>query len=121
MPYITKNKKKRNTESERYKKRRKVYNSKLWHDMRMAYLQDHPLSEISQWEGKTALSEHIHHITSFLNVPDELMLNYAYDSNNFIAVTLQEHNRLHNGDLQGCRTKEEIKAKVLQIMKDKQP
>ncbi|MDE5539403.1 MAG: hypothetical protein K2J20_02830 [Bacilli bacterium] len=76
---------------------------------------NHPLSEISEWIGKTALAEDLHHIVSFLDVPEEEMLKYAFDSNNLIAVTRKEHNRLHNGDLKGCRTKDEIKAKVLEI------
>lgn len=113
MAYIYKPKKKQTIDSAKQKKRREIYNSKIWKEMRMAYLQNHPLSEISLWEGKTALTEHIHHITSFLDVPDELLKNYAYDSNNFIAVTSEEHNRLHLGDLRGCKTKEQTKEKVL--------
>ena len=119
MPTINKPKKKKEIQTNKERKRRKIYNSTLWEKMRLAYLQSHPLSEISQWEGKTALTQHIHHIVSFLDVHDELMMQYAYDSNNYIAVTAEEHNRLHNGDLRGCRTKEEIKTLVLRLMRER--
>ncbi len=96
-------------------KRQSVYNTTTWKDMRLSYLMKHPVSEISVWEGKPKLAEHCHHIISFLDVPEDEMLKYAYDSDNLISVTAEEHNRLHNGDLQGCRSKEEIKEKVLKI------
>ena len=119
MPTIYKPKKKREIRTDKEKIRRQIYNSKLWQNLRVCYLQTHPLSEISQWEGKTALAEHIHHIISFLDVPKELIHQYAYNPNNLIAVTQEEHNRLHNGDLRGCTTKDEIRDKVLGLMNDK--
>ncbi len=120
MPTIFKPKKKReyskNPESKR-QKRQQVYNTTTWKNLRLAYLMKHPVSEISVWENSPKLAEHIHHIISFLDVPEEEMLRYAYDTNNLIAVTATEHSRLHTGDLQGCRSKDEIKAKVLEIIK----
>ncbi len=116
MPTIFKPKKKReyNDYNGKRAKRQSVYNTTTWKDMRLSYLMQHPVSEISVWEGRPKLTEHIHHIISFLDVPESEMLKYAYDSNNLLAVTAEEHNRLHNGDLQGCISKEEIKTKVMQ-------
>lgn len=119
MPTIYKPKKKREYQdyNKKREKRQSVYNTARWRAIRLAYLMQHPISEISEWLGETALADDLHHIVSFLDVPESEMLRYAYDSNNLIAVTRQEHNRLHNGDLQGCRSKAEIKAKALEINK----
>ncbi len=119
MPTIYKPKKKReyNDYSGKRAKRQKIYNSKRWKDMRITYLMSHPVSEISEWQGKSALAEHVHHIVSFMDVSDEDVLRYAYDYNNLIAVTAEEHWRLHNGDWQNCKSKDEIKARVLATRK----
>lgn len=117
MPTIYKPKKRREyvDYAGKREKRQSVYNTQRWREMRLSYLMEHPISEISEWLGKTALAEHCHHIISFLDVPEEDILRYAFDYSNLIAVTAEEHNRLHNGDLQGCRSKDEIRAKVLAI------
>ena len=117
MPTIYKPKKKKNIDSASYKKRRKIYNSKLWQDMRIAYMQNHPLCEVCQMEGKSKLSEHVHHLISFVQVPEELMQNYAYDSNNFCSVCAECHNELHNGKLKNCRNKDEIRQKLQDLSK----
>ena len=118
MPFINKPKKKRENEGNR-KERQKVYNTPLWKNMRLRYVMEHPTSEISEWEGKVALTEHIHHILSFMDVPKEQRERVAFDYNNLIAVTQEEHSRLHTGDLKGCRTKEEIRNKVERLMIEK--
>lgn len=118
MPWIKKNKKKREIEKNRIE-RQKIYNTPLWKNMRLRYVMEHPTSEISEWEGKVALTEHIHHILSFMDVPKEQREKVAFDYNNLIAVTQEEHSRLHTGDLRGCRTKEEIRNKVERLMIEK--
>ena len=115
MPWIKKNKKKRENEGNR-KERQKIYQTPLWKGMRLRYVMEHPTSEISEWEGKVALTEHVHHILSFMDVPKERMQEVAFDYNNLIAVTQEEHSRLHTGDLKGCRTKEEIRKRVENIL-----
>ena len=115
MPWIKKNKKKRENEGNR-KERQKIYQTPLWKGMRLRYVMEHPTSEISEWEGKVALTEHVHHILSFMDVPKERMQEVAFDYNNLIAVTQEEHSRLHTGDLRGCRTKEEIRNKVESLL-----
>ena len=113
--WINKPKKKRENEGNR-KERQKIYNTPLWKGMRLRYVMEHPTSEISEWEGKVALTEHVHHILSFMDVPKERMQEVAFDYNNLIAVTQEEHSRLHTGDLRGCRTKEEIRNKVESLL-----
>lgn len=113
--WINKPKKKQKNEGTR-KERQKIYNTTLWKGMRLKYVMEHPTSEISEWEGKVALTEHIHHILSFMDVPKEQRERVAFDYNNLIAVTQEEHSRLHTGDLRGCRTKEEIRTKVESIL-----
>ncbi len=117
MAYIYKPKKKQTIDSAKQKKRREIYNSKIWKEMRMAQMMKHPLCEICEMEGKTTLAIDAHHLISFLDVPNELMLNYAFDSNNIISVCKECHNRIHNGDLKGCKTKEDIKRKIDNIRK----
>lgn len=112
MPYINKPKKQRGIKTDKEKNRRKIYSSQLWQNMRISYLQQHPLCEVCEMEGKTKLAEHCHHLISFLDVPKELMMQYAYDSNNFCSVCVNCHNRIHNGDLKGCVTKEQIRNKI---------
>lgn len=112
MPTIFKPKKKREIQSDKQQKRRKIYNSQLWKEIRVAYMISNPLCEICEMEGKTRLAEHCHHLISFLDVPDELMLNYAYDSNNLCSVCAECHNRIHNGDLKGCKSKDDIKHRL---------
>lgn len=114
MPWINKPKKKRDNEGKR-KERSEFYNTSMWKKLRLQYVMSHPTSEISEWEDKVALTEHVHHIISFTDVPKEKMFEVGLDINNLIAVTAEEHNRLHNGDLRGCRTKEEIKNRVLRL------
>lgn len=102
------------------KKRKLVYTSTIWKKLKKSQQINHPMCEICQMEGKIKLQEHIHHIISFLDVPDEEMLKYAYDSNNLMSVCADCHNRLHNGDLRNCKSKEQIEQYVKAHLKQKQ-
>lgn len=112
MAYIYKPQKKKQTDSAKQQKRRKIYNSKIWQDMRQSYLQNHPLCEVCEMEGKIKLAEHCHHLDSFVNYDGMEMMNKAYDSNNLCSVCADCHNRIHNGDLKGCKSKDAIKKKI---------
>ena len=101
-------------------KRQEVYNTSLWRRMRLAKLRNNPLCEICLLEGRTTLGEHIHHLRSFMEADTiEERDQLAYDSNNLLTVCTEDHNRLHNGDLKGCKTKQAIQERIEQF-KDNQ-
>lgn len=113
MPYINKKKSKQQVQTDKQRKRRKIYNSALWNKMRLAQLQSHPICQICKLEGKTTLGIDTHHLDSFINYDGMEMMNKAYDSNNLISLCKECHNRIHNGDLRGCKSLEEIKKRIL--------
>lgn len=105
--YIYKPKRKRTSPT--VGKRKEVYNTTLWRRMRLAHLNINPLCEVCLLEGKTTLGEDVHHIHSFMDAKDIYERDrLAFDSNNLLTVCKICHSRLHNGDLKGCRTKNEI-------------
>lgn len=117
MAYIYKPKRK-NSNISNLNKRQEVYNTTLWKKMRLAYLTEHPLCEICVMEGKTTLGEDIHHVHSFMDAKDIYERDrLAFDSNNLITVCKICHSRLHNGDLKGCRTKNEIELLLQKLHK----
>lgn len=117
MPWIDKPKRKNNN-SGKYKNRQEVYNTTLWRRMRMSKLMEQPLCEVCLMMGKTTLAEHIHHKISFLEAKDiyerdELAFSYE----NLMSVCQEHHNSLHNGELKGCKTMEQIKTRLEDINK----
>ena len=118
MAWIYKKPKKQN-KAFNTKKRQEVYNTSLWRRMRLAYLRDNPLCEICLMEGRTILGEHVHHVRSFMDADTiEERDQLAFDSNNLLTVCHECHNRLHNGDLKGLKTKQAIQERIEQL-KDK--
>lgn len=114
MAWIYKPKRKNNLEGNRAK-RQDVYNTSLWRKMRLAKLMEQPLCEVCLLVDKVTLAEHAHHLKSFMqsnniNERDQL----AYDSQNLLSVCAKCHNRIHNGDLKGCDSVEEIKERLKQ-------
>lgn len=66
MPYLKK-KKKPNRESEdlKRKERQKVYSTKKWKLMRLAYIDQHPTCEICAQKGIITPAVDVHHRVSF--------------------------------------------------------
>lgn len=121
MPTINKPKKKREyiDYNKKREKRQSVYNTGRWRDMRIAKLQNNPLCEICEIEGRITLAEEVHHALSFVDVPENQMLAVAYDYDNLISVCKKCHSRCHTGDLQGTQSLDEIRHKITQKTKDK--
>lgn len=119
MPTINKPKKKRtynNSPDSTRKKRQSVYNTNRWRELRTAKLMNEPRCEVCLMQDRVRLAEDIHHLVSFLDVPEEQMLQYAFDYNNLCSVCRECHNRIHNGDLAGCQSLEAIKMRLEKLM-----
>lgn len=118
MPTINKpNKGKYNPTRERNdldrKRRQKIYQSPLWKRLRDSHLMEHPLCEVCELEGKITLAEHCHHLHTFMDGRNELeQKTLAFDPNNLCSVCSQCHNRLHLGDLRGCKSLDDIKQYI---------
>lgn len=112
MAWIYKPKRNYKNQSLRHK-RQDVYNTALWKKMRMAELIKHPICQICELKSKTTLSSDVHHLISFMDAdnPNERDL-LAYDSNNLICLCKECHSRIHNGELKGCKTIDEIKQRL---------
>ena len=95
------------------KKRQKIYQNPLWKRLRDAHLREHPLCEVCELEGRVTLAEHVHHLQSFTDGRNELeQKTLAFDPTNLASVCPQCHNRLHFGDLRGCKTLAEVKQRI---------
>lgn len=112
MAWIYKPKYQRKNNQKR-KERQEIYQSPLWKKLRLAKLRDCPICEVCEMEGIIKLAEDCHHLKSFLNSNDEVERdNLAFDFDNLLSVDKICHSRLHNGDLKGCITKEDIRNKI---------
>ncbi len=86
--------------------------------MRKTQMMKHPKCEICEMEGKITLAIDAHHLDSFVNYDGMEMMSKAYDSTNLISLCKECHNRIHNGDLKGCKSKEEIREKLKNLHKN---
>ena len=115
MAWIYKPSKKR-TKTVNVEKRQEIYNTSLWHRMRLAKLREDPLCEICLMEGRTTLADQVHHLRSFLEAENlEERDKLAFDSNNFCSICQECHNMIHNGDLRGCKSLDQIKDRLEQL------
>lgn len=115
MPTIYKPKKKREYSKDPDNKRQKrqdIYNTNRWRNLRIAKLMRNPKCEICELEGRITLAEDVHHALSFLDVPDDMTLQVAYDAENLISVCKHCHNRCHTGDLKGTQSLDDIKERI---------
>ncbi len=81
--------------TEARKERVKIYASKEWRSLRLAYLYHHPLCELCEARGIVTLAQHVHHADSFTNY-DSLMAKFrAYDYTNLVSLCEECHGWLH--------------------------
>lgn len=120
MPTIYKPKRKRDNSQGKRKERQDIYNTKRWKDLRLSHLMHHPLCQVCELEQNVKLGEHIHHLISFVEYEGNYRKQVAYDPNNLITVCIECHNRIHNGDLRGCISLEDIENKINLYKKQKQ-
>lgn len=96
MPYLQKPAKQKNRQINR-EDRRKIYDTSQWRKLRSAYLQQHPLCQLCQQEGKIVPAVDIHHIISFMSTNDHLKrLVLAYNPDNLMSLCKECHQKIHN-------------------------
>ena len=72
--------------------RQSYYQTTKWKKLRAAKLQEHPLCELCNKE----LAEDVHHIISFMSVPDEMgRMTLFYDPANLKKKKKKCHNKIH--------------------------
>ena len=111
MPTLYKPKKKRPNEGKR-RERQDIYNTQRWKDVRNAQLMQHPLCQVCEIENHLKFAQHVHHLDSYLNYEGAMRISKAYDPSNVISVCADCHNRIHNGDLRGCESLDEIRRRI---------
>lgn len=97
MPYLKKKARPRSRESEdiKRKERQKVYSSKKWKLMRLAYIDQHPLCEICQQKGIISPAVDVHHRISFTDFEGLQRLEMAYNPQNLMALCKECHTNIH--------------------------
>lgn len=108
MAYINKPKKKRENIGNR-KERQKVYQTTLWKNMTKQQIQNVPLCQVCEIEGRITLAEHSHHLISFVGKSEEEKQQLAFNPDNIVSVCAKCHNEIHNGKYRGCTSVKQIK------------
>ena len=98
----SKRKKKRDSTFRTRKRiRQKIYNNKLWRELRQQYIQEHPLCEQCLREGRVTPAEDVHHVVSFMTeyhndqqLNDD-MLKLAFDYDNLMSLCRECHLKAH--------------------------
>lgn len=119
MPVINKPKKTKEYDNQR-KERMKLYNSKLWKELRETKRKENPLCFICELEGRTKICDDLHHLISPFNFQNQILKDfYGYNPDNVINLCDECHNSIHHGKYKGCITKEDI-IKRYEYLKDKE-
>lgn len=111
MPTIKRPKKKRPNVGKR-KERQEIYQTAKWKRLRSVQMQQHPICQVCEIENHLKFAQHVHHLDSYLNYEGLERISKAYDPNNLISVCADCHNRIHNGDLRGCESLDEIRRRI---------
>lgn len=105
------NKKREQNDLDR-KNRQKVYQSKMWEELRKAKNMENPICQVCEMINKVNLTQEIHHLRSFTKYVGNERDAVAYNYNNLIALCKYHHYLFHHGYLQGATTLEEIEERV---------
>lgn len=96
MPYLKKPQRQQ-TKSVKREERNEIYTSTKWRKLRLAHLQQHPLCELCQKEGKVVPAIDVHHIISFMSTNDHLKRKYlAYNPDNLMSLCKECHQNIHH-------------------------
>jgi len=78
--------------------RQDIYNTPEWVRLRHAKFLAQPLCEMCEMEGRAVPADDIHHIVSFMTVPDgDARKALAYDMDNLMSLCRQCHLKVHHG------------------------
>ena len=70
----------------------KFYDSSSWKNIRLAYLMEHPICELSLLEKQVIEAQHVHHLIKWADQPtDEMKWRLMLDKDNLIALTAEVH------------------------------
>jgi 5-methylcytosine-specific restriction protein A len=78
--------------TEKKAERQAIYNTRRWIRLRKEMLMENPICEIC---GKN-LSEHVHHIDSFMNYEGQTRIDVAYNSDNLQCLCADCHQKIHH-------------------------
>ena len=98
------------SEKDSFKKWTKYYNDQRWKDLRMLYLQEHPLCECCLAHGRIVPAEHVHH-KAFLSFDDieEHIYKRMLNENNLMSVCKTCHRGIHKyADMKGQKFKDSL-------------
>lgn len=87
----------------------KLINSKEWRQLRRHKLQNHPVCEACESEGKSTLAEEVHHKVPVESVSGEMqMRQLMFSYNNLMSVCHKCHSNIHREMF--SHSKEAVKA-----------
>lgn len=96
MPYLKKAKRpSRESDDQKRRERQKIYSSKKWKLMRLAYIDQHPLCEICLQKGRVNAAVDVHHRVSFTDFDGLKRLEMAYNPANLMALCKECHTNIH--------------------------
>lgn len=101
MPTIYKPERKKRVYDNRDGKRgerHRIYDTERWRRLRDAKFADQPLCELCLREGRVRAADEIHHVVSFMSVPEGAgRTALAYDWDNLMSLCSECHRRVHSG------------------------
>lgn len=114
MPWIERPKRRARygTNADAKKAAQRVYCSRRYRKIREAHIRLHPVCEVCELMGETAPVDHVHHLIPFQNQIGEIRDALAFDPSNLISVCEHHHKMFHNGYLECCEFRTEIKERL---------
>jgi hypothetical protein len=77
-------------------RKQKFYSSPQWRQLRLFYIQEHPVDELCLLNQEVVAADHIHHIIKFENqATEELKWMLLTDVDNLVAVSEETHINIH--------------------------
>jgi 5-methylcytosine-specific restriction protein A len=73
------------------RERQKIYNTQRWVNLRKFILMNNPVCQ----RCNARMSEHVHHIDSFMNYSGHERIAVAYNSDNLMALCEACHKEMH--------------------------
>lgn len=88
------------SKTDKYKTRRKIYNSKEWKKgLRLIQLRKEPTCRVCELLGRITLGQCVHHIQTFVGCnTQEEMFDIAFDESNLCTLCTKHHSMLHSLD-----------------------
>ena len=111
MPYIPKKKTPKPNKTPNYIKRRKIYQSKKWQELRNAHFIANPLCYICSLMNRVKSGEDVHHLRHLEDLDGAELEYEAYNPLNIITVCKTCHQKLHS-EWRNINTLEGIKKAV---------